>query len=430
MRLNLAALLRRRRGDRYKPPSAFRRLVRRLPLPGPFPSAVLLVIGFVFGVVLWLWMASGESANGDDGVAQVVTVPVAGGAPPAPTPPPTKVVATPPTEKKPPEKAAAEGHSAPPAKPPPQPTPVAEAPPRPTQTAGPGPGAEEAFPLAKAPAIGLTEESRNGLLPAIAPDGRQPWQIYARPYNAAGDKRARIALVIGRMGVAGAATGLALQRLPPGVTLAFVPLSERLEGWVEAARGQGHEALLSVPMEPLTYPHDDPGPNTLLLSLDTAHNMDRLEWALGRFSGYIGVTSPTGTRFGADPSAMKAVLETVKKRGLMFLDARTAPGSVGDTIAAELGVTRARVDRLIDRDPSRAAIDAELRALEEIALKDGVAIGMGEPYPTTLERIAKWVPLLSDKKIVLVPLSSVANLQKPSDPPPPPKPEGQGHDHH
>ena len=174
-----------------------------------------------------------------------------------------------------------------------------------------------------------------------------------------------------------------------------------------------------MPMEPLAYPHDDPGPNTLLLSLDSAHNLDRLDWALGRFSGYIGIVSPTGSKFSANHSAMHAVIKVLKKRGLMFLDARTGPNSFGIPLAIEMGVPHAYVDRVIDQDPSRGSIDAELKNLETIATQDGVAVGYGEPYPTTLERISKWIPLLPDKKLTLVPLSAVVNLQKPPEPPAP-----------
>ncbi|MEI8394873.1 MAG: divergent polysaccharide deacetylase family protein [Rhodospirillaceae bacterium] len=222
--------------------------------------------------------------------------------------------------------------------------------------------------------------------------------------------------MIDRMGLAGSATGQAMQRLPPAVTLAFVPVIDRQEGWVEAARARGHEIILSVPMEPLTYPHDDPGPNTLLLSLDAAHNIDRLNWALGRFAGYIGITSPTGSRFSGDSSAMRPIMDSLKKRGLAFLDVHATRGSVGDPLAVELSVPHARVDRIIDQDPSRGGIDSELSALESIALKNGVAIGLGEPYPTTIERISQWIPLLADKKLMLVPLSATINLQKPQEP--------------
>jgi polysaccharide deacetylase 2 family uncharacterized protein YibQ len=348
---------------------------------------VLLTLGIFIGAALWLWLNAADTLRERSQAVPQIKVPVAGGAPPAAEATPAKASEPPSATKSPPPPVAA------------------------------GPGPDDAFPLAKAPAGGLTEDTRNGLLPIIGADGRQPWQVYARPFSSA-DKRGRIAIVIGQMGVAGAATGLALQRLPPGVTLAFVPVADRLEGWIDAARNQGHEVILSVPMEPLTYPHDDPGPNTLLLNLDPAHNIDRLEWAMGRFVGYVGVTSPTGSRFQADTPALRPVMDDVKKRGLIYLDAGTAPRSVADTLAIEMGVPHVRVDRIIDQDASRGGIDAQLAALETTALETGAAVGMGEPYPTTLERVAKWVPLLPDKKLILVPLSAIVNLQKPLPPPP------------
>jgi hypothetical protein len=363
-----------------------------------FTSVLLLVTGVGIGVGLWLWLNADDTLHQRTAAQPVLTVAVAGGA--QPEKPPTAPAATTPTTPT--------GASGTPGAAPPDKAGAAAVAP----ATGNSPGPDDAFALAKAPAPEMTEDSRNGMLPVIAADGRQSWQVYARPYPAA-EKRGRIAIVIGQLGANGAATGLALQQLPPGITFGFLPIAERLEGWVDASRSQGHEVILLVPMEPLNYPHDDPGPNTLLLGLDTAHNLDRLEWALGRFTGYVGITSPSGSRFGTESAAMRPIMEVMKKRGLLFLDAGTAPGLVGTALAIELSVPHARVDRIIDHDPSRASIDDELHALETIALKDGAAIGMGEPYPTTLERIARWAPLLADKKLVLTPLSAVANLQKP-----------------
>ncbi len=409
---DLGALLRLRSEGLRLPPRLAQILERlkALPLPPPFPAAVLLTVGIAIGAILWLWLNTEDTLKLRAEAVHPVTIPVTGGVPP---------------------KAEAASHEAPSgdahahATSDPHAhgdtnshaTPAGEAATAPDPVAS-GPGPDEVFPLTKAPVQGMTEDSRNGPLPTIAADGAVSWQVYARPFSKA-DKRGRIAIIIGQMGLAGAATGLAMQRLPPGVTFSFVPIADRIDGWTDAARNQGHEVMLSVPMEPLNYPHDDPGPNTLLLSLNAAHNVDRLEWALGRFTGYVGIISPTGSRFTAEPSALRPVLETLKKRGLVWVDARSTPYTVGNLLAVDMGLAHAHVDVMIDQDPSRGGIDAALTALETIALQNGSAVGYGEPYPTTLERIAKWVPLLPDKKLILTPLSAVINLQKPPPPPPP-----------
>jgi len=265
--------------------------------------------------------------------------------------------------------------------------------------------------LAPAPSPGLIEESRFGPLPRIGADGRTPWQVYARPFPAA-ETRPRIAIIMADLGLSGATTGLAIQKLPGGVTLAFAPFSERIDTWVEKARADGHEVLLNIPMEPRTYPRDDPGPNTLLTTLSVESNIERLEWAMARVSGFIGVTSVTGSKFLESGSTILPILEDVKKRGLLFLDARATGSLNAAHTAAQLNIPRAGVDRQIDSDPARTAIDDQLRALEEIAKRNGVAVGLALPFPTTIERLSGWLPGLGDKGLVLAPLSAVVNLQK------------------
>ncbi|SMH54358.1 divergent polysaccharide deacetylase family protein [Azospirillum agricola] len=302
---------------------------------------------------------------------------------------------------------------APPAAPaPPTASPPPTAPPStaPAPLALPG-AAAPAATLVPAPVPGLVEDSRNGPLPRIAEDGRKPWQVYARPFPA-GDKRPRIAIVMADMGISGVTTGNALAKLPPGVTLAFVPYAERLDNWVERARTKGHEVMLAVPMEPQNYPRDDPGPNALLSMLAPERNIERLEWSLGKAVGYVGITSTTGSKFTANQGAVQPVIDALKARGLLFLDARANPRSIAGPLATLSGVPRALADRTIDRDLSRGAIDDQLRELEGIAKANGAAVGMASPYPTTIERIALWMTALADRGFVLAPVSAVVDIQK------------------
>lgn len=299
--------------------------------------------------------------------------------------------------------------------PPPVPEPKAAAPaaPLPTDAAPlPLPGVPAAaVTLTPAPVPGLVEDSRNGPLPRIAQDGRKPWQVYARPFPAT-DKRPRIAIVMSDLGLSGVTTGNALAKLPPGITLAFLPYAERLDDWVERARSKGHEVMLSVPMEPLNYPRDDPGPNALLTMLGPDRNVERLEWSLGKAVGYVGITSTTGSKFTANPAAMQPVIDVLKARGLLLVDSRVNPKSVAGPLANLAGVPRALGDRVIDRDLSRGAIDDQLRELEELAKTNGAAVGFASPYPTTIERLNLWLTSLADRGIALAPASALVNIQK------------------
>ncbi len=77
-------------------------------------------------------------------------------------------------------------------------------------------------------------------------------------------------------------------------------------------------------MEPLDYPRSDPGPNSLLTSLPNSDNLQRFLSFLKKGVGYVGVTSLSGSRFVADMEKIRPVMETVRERGLIVLDAHMA----------------------------------------------------------------------------------------------------------
>lgn len=264
--------------------------------------------------------------------------------------------------------------------------------------------------LAPAPDPNLVENTRDGPLPVIGKDGRKPWQVYARPF-AADDKRPRVSLIISGLGQSSAATEAAIQRLPGTVTLAFTPYARNLGQWIALARAAGHEVLLTLPMEPIDYPENDPGPHTLLTTLSDQDNRERLLFLLSRFPGYVGVLNTMGARLTTTPRNLRPILEEINKRGLIFVDSRSSLRSIAASQATEIGLPRAINNRFIDIKAARADIDQRLEELERIAKSGGYALGMGSPYPVTLERVVLWARELPSKGIALAPVSALVDKQ-------------------
>jgi polysaccharide deacetylase 2 family uncharacterized protein YibQ len=264
--------------------------------------------------------------------------------------------------------------------------------------------------LTPAPDPNLVEESRYGPLPIVSKDGRKPWIVYARPFDP-NDKRPRVSLIISGLGQSRAATDAAIERLPGAVTLAFSPYAKNLDQWITLARAAGHEALLTIPMEPLEYPENDPGPHTLLTSLSDKDNHDRLMYLLSRVAGYVGVLNTMGARMTTTPKSLKPILEDIQSRGLMFVDARSSLRSVAASEATEIGLPRAINNRFIDIKAARAEIDQRLEELERIAKEGGYALGIGSPYPVTIERIVLWAQDLDSRGIALAPVTALADKQ-------------------
>lgn len=265
---------------------------------------------------------------------------------------------------------------------------------------------EAVHQMGVAPDMALVEETPTGRLPTVSADGRRPWQVYARPFDYQ-DPRPRIALVVGDLGFSRVAADAALRRLPPAVTLAFDVEGTSIDQWLIRARQDGHETLLALPMEPSDYPRSDPGPNALLTTLPNADNIHRLFNFLKIGSGYIGVTTMSGSRFATDPNKLAPVMEEIKKRGLLVFDARVNPYSLIDTMAKDMKIPVASNMRVVDVNPLPAAIDAALADLEQTARVEGTVVGVASPLPVTLERIELWAKELASRGVVLAPLSAV-----------------------
>ena len=256
----------------------------------------------------------------------------------------------------------------------------------------------------------LVERGSEGMLPVVSIDGRQAWQVYARPFDAA-KPLPRVAVVINRLGPSHAATLAAIQQLPAEVTLSFEPYGDNLDYWIRLARAGGHEVMIDLPMEPVNFPAVDPGPQTLLTTLTARQNRDRMEWVLSRTQGYVGVVNHLGSRFTLSDEHLKPVLTSLRDRGLLYLDSRAASRSRAPRMAREIGLPRASNDRFLDVEASRDAIDLRLKEIERIARDAGVAVTIGQPYPVTIERITLWAKTLEGRGLVLAPISAVVDRQ-------------------
>ncbi|MBV1901034.1 MAG: divergent polysaccharide deacetylase family protein [Kordiimonadaceae bacterium] len=257
----------------------------------------------------------------------------------------------------------------------------------------------------------LLEQSPQGALPKIAQDGRTAFTVYAAPTPKNIGKKPRIALMVTDLGMRSRITRRALAELPNDVSLAFSPYSPNLNGWGEQARRAGFEVFLTVPMEPVNYPQNDPGPLTLLTELSRRDNTNILRATMQKLTGYVGVVNHMGSRFTAASDSIKPVLEEIHKRGLMFVDSRTTPYSRAATMARAIGLPVAINNGYIDEDLAQGEIAAELTKLEQRARTQGAAMGLARPYPVTLNAIKVWAAALKDRDFVLVPATSIANLQ-------------------
>ncbi|MEZ5946448.1 MAG: divergent polysaccharide deacetylase family protein [Hyphomonas sp.] len=261
--------------------------------------------------------------------------------------------------------------------------------------------------LDKAPVAGMTEKVNGLTLPRVAPDGRSPADVYARPFSNPANKPVA-ALVIGGLGINTTHTWSAIRELPPEVTLSFAPDANKLQTWINEARAAGHEVLIEAPMEAYDYGRMKMHPQTLLADGAEADNIKRLDTLLSRASGYFGLVNYQGAKFGDNEDAMRPVLDAISQRGLALVDDGSLDTKRMDRLSATTRLRYARADVTLDARLSAEEISSSLMELETTALEKGAALGAGYAFPITIEMAKAWAAGLEQKGILLAPVSALS----------------------
>nr|WP_246617826.1 divergent polysaccharide deacetylase family protein [Rhizobium populisoli] len=261
--------------------------------------------------------------------------------------------------------------------------------------------------VAAQPVDALLQDTPQGRLPIVGPDGTRPMEQYARPWS--GARGTRIAIVVGGLGLSQTGTQRAIQQLPPSVTLAFASTGNSLQRWMQDARRAGHEILVQVPFEPFDYPANDPGPGTLLVKTPAKQNLDRLHVAMGEITNYTGIMNYLGARYLSDANALEPVLRDLQKRGLLFFDDGSSAQSKTATIAKAIELPHAFGDVTLDAEVQKEAILKKLDELERIAGRKGTAVGVASAFDESIDAIRQWSEEASRRGIEIVGVAALAS---------------------
>ncbi|NQV44960.1 MAG: divergent polysaccharide deacetylase family protein [Rhodospirillales bacterium] len=238
---------------------------------------------------------------------------------------------------------------------------------------------------------------------------QQAWLANAIPFSpddlSLSANAPMIAIVIDDMGVDLHRAPRAIA-LPGPLTLSFLTYAHDLDAQTRAALDAGHELMIHIPMEPESSTID-PGPNVLRVEDSVETTLEHLKWGLDQFDGYVGLNNHMGSKFTQNSSGMRAVLEEVRERGLLFLDSRTASGSVAAKIAQKIGVPFATRNVFLDHVDDENEIRLRLAQTERLARKNGAVVAIGHPHDKTLKVLEEWLPTVAAKGFVLVPMSEL-----------------------
>jgi polysaccharide deacetylase 2 family uncharacterized protein YibQ len=225
-----------------------------------------------------------------------------------------------------------------------------------------------------------------------------------------------VAIVIDDMGYNERATRRLVEARRP-LTLAFLPITASAEQ-AKYAKAAGLEILVHMPMEPIG--HENPGRNAIKVGMPAPVIEALVEAGLSAVPGAIGLNNHMGSRATSDLASMQPVMATLARRGLFFLDSRTAGGSKAHAAALSAGVPAIGRDFFLDNEVSYGAIMRQLQAAERRARIHGYSVAIGHPHGATIDALLAWIPqaeargIQLDRLSRLVPLDTCWHAPRPS----------------
>jgi polysaccharide deacetylase 2 family uncharacterized protein YibQ len=153
-------------------------------------------------------------------------------------------------------------------------------------------------------------------------------------------------------------------------------------------------------MEPVS--HINPGPGEIKTAMTDDDITKQTEDDVAQVPLARGVNNHEGSEASADARVMKDVIAVLKAHDLFFVDSRTNANSVGAQQAEDAGVPTASRNVFLDNQADVAYTESMLERTVAIAKRDGSAIAIGHPKPTTLEAIRAMYPKLQAEGVRFV----------------------------
>jgi hypothetical protein len=213
-----------------------------------------------------------------------------------------------------------------------------------------------------------------------------------------------------------------LLALPYLLTFSVLPHLRYTQITAEDIHRAGREVMLHLPMEPEPSGHASPGKGAILTGMGEAEVQRTIQIDLISVPYAVGVNNHMGSRATQDTALMAGVMKVLAGRRLYFIDSRTTAGSKALDAARREGVPAFYRSVFLDDTETVPYTLKQLRVFRQVVEREGVALAIGHPHPTTIAALANFLPELERADIELVApseivrLPEIARLHPPGDP--------------
>lgn len=177
--------------------------------------------------------------------------------------------------------------------------------------------------------------------------------------------------------------------LPPTISVAVLPNAPHAREMATKAHNNGHEVLIHLPMAPLSKQPLEK--DTLRPDMSSAEIERIVREAVNDVPYAVGLNNHMGSAMTSSLFGMQKVMQALSHYNLYFLDSMTIGNSQSMRAASGTGVKVIKRRVFLDDTQREADIRAQFTRAVELARRNGSAIAIGHPHPTTVRVLQQMV---------------------------------------
>lgn len=194
--------------------------------------------------------------------------------------------------------------------------------------------------------------------------------------------------------------------MPSEISVAVLPNAPHAREMATKAHNSGHEVLIHLPMAPLSK---QPLEKDTLRPEMSSDEIERIiREAVGKVPFAVGLNNHMGSAMTSSLFGMQKVMQALGRYDLYFLDSMTIGNSQAMRAASGTGVKVIKRKVFLDDTQNEADIRRQFTRAIDLARRNGSAIAIGHPHPSTVRVLQQMVYHLP-ADITLVRPSSLLN---------------------
>ncbi|UJD92892.1 divergent polysaccharide deacetylase family protein [Lelliottia amnigena] len=194
--------------------------------------------------------------------------------------------------------------------------------------------------------------------------------------------------------------------MPTAISVAVLPNAPHAREMATKAHNSGHEVLIHLPMAPLSK---QPLEKDTLRPDMSSDEIERIiRDAYGKVPFAVGLNNHMGSAMTSSLFGMQKVMQALERYNLYFLDSMTIGNSQALRASQGTGVKVIKRKVFLDDTQNDADIRAQFNRAVQLARRNGSAIAIGHPHPSTVRVLQQMLPTLPSD-ITLVRPSDLLN---------------------